>query len=1431
MPTLVSESVDMERKLWTAEEFLDWLQPKVHADLINGRKFMHSPGNVRHADLLSFLDHLLRSYLEASHLGGKLYREAVAVRLSSRNAFLPDLFWLSPAQATRLQPTHAPFAPAWVAEAISPRTATRDVGPKFAAYEQHGANEYWILDPQTLAHRFYAREGEFLVEFARREELIHSREIAGFYVRRALAGPGSVAEGGRLPGGNHGAQGRGVLTTQFPRLFYRQVVRHAGRHKLLAALNVFSVALGVSVYLAIQIANHSANRAFAASIDLVAGKANLEVQSPSGGFDETLLPKLAAATGVRAATPLVEGYATLPRYPGEYLQLLGVDVFTNPPFATFAIGGSSGTGAGSSPSLNIEQWLADPHAIAISDEFAHEHGLKVGDPVVVQINGREHMLTVRYLIRQADTAAGHGNSRIAALDIGWAQELLGKVGRLSSLQLLLDQPRDAARVAARLAKLVPPDVTVTPPGQRSGQVERMLAGFELNLGALSLISLLVGMFLIYNTVAASVVRRRVETGILRALGATRAEVQCMFLGEALIFGLAGVLLGIVGGTLLARYLLGREIARVISTLYLLVSVDRFYLTPLLVGSAFFFGLGSVLLAAWLPAREGAREDPIAALSLGLGANADKSRVPTGRWLLAGGCALALAGACSVLALTTGPAWLGFASAFFVLLGFAFAAPSLTLGGASSVQAGLRAAERGGRDEQSSEGARGLLATGTAALCAVVGLATQNLGRSLHRNAIIIAALMAAIAMTIGISVMIFAFRQTVEIWINRAIVADIFMTPAANETLGNGALFPPEVLAAIRREPGIRAVDTVREMDINVRGDRVAMAIVEGEDRNRLAFVGGGAREKLAAFHQPNRVLVSEPFAHRYHVETGDSLSIPTPDGILVFRIAGVYYDYSRDAGIVAISRANFISHWHDDRVMSAAIYLQNPAQLDAIAARLRAKFNTHGEFLIFSNQAIRERVFEIFAQTFRITGVLRGIAVVVAVIGIFLTLTDVGHGTRARDRRHACHRRLARPSARRGAGRECVDRDLGQHFGRSRRLDAFGGADLRREQGIFWLDHPVLRALGQRTAHPALDRGGGGVCRVVACYPGRTRPDCGCRPCGVERPVLSAARRHHPAMNFTTRLPLIVFAILGLPAAVLAAQSPEPGWELALPGWVYQFPRDHAVHPSFKTEWWYFTGNLQDDAGHAYGYELTFFREGVLPPGSPAALAAPGEVRSRFVQNDFKFAHFAISDLTRHAFYFTQKLSRGAFGDAGFDSAAAVSQTAAGGNSTVRLAWLDDWSLKPQADGAWRLLARAGDPTPMSIDLRVASSKPPVIEGTDGISRKAAGVGNASHYYSFTRLATSGSLAVGVGAPAASGARPKLVRSRVGQQSTRTRPGGLGLVLLPVRRQHGVDALCHAAARRHGRSGFECDVDRCQWRYHLLAPGRVHPPSLEDLA
>ncbi len=193
MPTTVSTSDKTHFQLWTAEDFLDWLKPGVHADLIDGEKFTHSPVNLKHANLLNFVDHLLRSHLERHRLG-VLYREVVAVKLGSRNVFLPDLCYFTPEQVPLLLETHAPVAPTLVVEALSARTADRDVGPKFAAYEEHGVKEYWILDPDHLAHRFYHREGELLVEFAEGADRVDSHSIPGFWLKRSWLNPGHLPE-------------------------------------------------------------------------------------------------------------------------------------------------------------------------------------------------------------------------------------------------------------------------------------------------------------------------------------------------------------------------------------------------------------------------------------------------------------------------------------------------------------------------------------------------------------------------------------------------------------------------------------------------------------------------------------------------------------------------------------------------------------------------------------------------------------------------------------------------------------------------------------------------------------------------------------------------------------------------------------------------------------------------------------------------------------------------------------------------------------------------------------------------------------------------------------------------------------------------------------------------------------------------------------
>jgi predicted secreted hydrolase len=199
---------------------------------------------------------------------------------------------------------------------------------------------------------------------------------------------------------------------------------------------------------------------------------------------------------------------------------------------------------------------------------------------------------------------------------------------------------------------------------------------------------------------------------------------------------------------------------------------------------------------------------------------------------------------------------------------------------------------------------------------------------------------------------------------------------------------------------------------------------------------------------------------------------------------------------------------------------------------------------------------------------------------------------------------------------------------------------------------------------------------------------------------------------------------------ALLVMTASAADWKTAVPGWQYEFPRDHRAHRDFKTEWWYFTGNVFDADGNRFGYELTFFRHGI----TPAAERDPNA--SRFLVDDLKFAHFAITDVAKQQFRFEQKTSRGAFGEAGFSDA-------------DRLAWIDNWTLTMNHDGVFDLTASSNAGT---IRLQLRPAKSPVTHGENGVSVKAAAGTSASHYYSIPRLHTTGEIVISGRARSVSG-------------------------------------------------------------------------------
>lgn len=736
-----------------------------------------------------------------------------------------------------------------------------------------------------------------------------------------------------------------MITRHFPTLFRRQCARTITRHPVLLALNVVSIALGVAVFLAIQIANRSATASFRAGIDLVAGRANLEVR---GDFPDTLFPRIARLDGVQAATPLVEGVVTLPGHPGEYLRLIGLDPFSGDGLRTFELLGADRA------RLDFETWLREPDALAISADYARTILPRLGERIPVLTPSGPRELTPRFVIEPAAAAAA-SDPRLAAMDIGWAQEILNRRGRLSAILLLVDPARvDAVQAAVRA--LVPADVEVAPPARRSRQIEAMLGAFQLNLTALSLVSMLVGAFLIYNTISASVVRRQREIGILRALGATRTEIRLLFLGEAGLSGLAGTLIGLAAALPLAQFL-SAPIAQTVRTLYILTSIDRLYLAPGQFLLAGLIGLGVALLAGWIPANEAAHADP--ARVLHPGSAIDRYAPLPRRWFLLGLALLALAAVLGWATLRFALPPLGFASAFAVLAGFSLLVPASLRAGTTL----LRHAPRHLR------------------------LAAANLAQSLHRNAITVAALAAAIAMTVSISVMIHSFRQSVNVWINATLVDDLFIGLAANESGPPQGALPAGAEAWARTRADVTRVDTRADTTARFRDQTVELAAISDPRPESLRFLGADPAAQFRTFLEPDAIAISEPFASRFGLRRGDPLPLATPAGIVTFRVAGVFQDYARSTGILIMKREDYARHWRPLEPHSLALTVAPGVDPATVGEAFRARFGAQGEFSIYSNRALRERIFEIFNQTFAVTLVLRTIAVLVAAAGVMLAL------------------------------------------------------------------------------------------------------------------------------------------------------------------------------------------------------------------------------------------------------------------------------------------------------------------------------------------------------------------------------------------------------------------------------------------------------------
>lgn len=729
----------------------------------------------------------------------------------------------------------------------------------------------------------------------------------------------------------------------------RLSARWVRRHPLQVGLSALGIALGVAVAVSVDLAIGSAQRAFELSTEAVAGRATHHATTPGGRVPDTAVAALLRVPGVTAAAPVVTGGVLAPRG-DRALRVLGIDAFLERPFRP-----ALGFGDPGAPSAVA---LLEPGTAVLPAALAASLGSAAGDMLAVEVAGVPRSLRVVGLLDPADALSRRALADVVIVDVGTAQAIFGVAG-LDRVELILADGADLDAVARALG------VVIVPAGSGARALGELTRAFEINLRALSLLALVFGAFLIYNSMTFSVVQRRELIGTLRVLGATRGQVTRMVLAEALLLGLVGAAVGLGLGVLLGRGLV-ELVSRTINDLYFTLEVTEIDVpfTALVRGAA--FGIVATLVAAVPATLEAAYTAPRAAqLRSGI---EDRFRALVPRLALAG---LLLAGAGGVaLPLTRTSLTLSFAALFAVIFGATMLIP----------WAARHAALLGRRPLGAAFGVLGRMAAG-------------GVAAGLSRTAPAIAALSVAVSVSIGVGVMIHSFRAAVGDWLGTTLIADIYVSPPLEGASGPAGTLDPAVLARIEAIGSVADARPYRYAEVQLRfGDetetvRVVAPRHDARLGRSLVEVGTLEPDAWARFASGRAVFATEPLAIRSGVRAGDTIALRTPAGWRSFPVVGVYRDYSSERGGVLLERAAYASAFRDSATTSLAVFLRDGADPDAVADSIAAEAAPLQRLFVASNEGLRRASFETFDRTFAITAVLRTLTLIVAFVGVLAAL------------------------------------------------------------------------------------------------------------------------------------------------------------------------------------------------------------------------------------------------------------------------------------------------------------------------------------------------------------------------------------------------------------------------------------------------------------
>jgi putative ABC transport system permease protein len=728
------------------------------------------------------------------------------------------------------------------------------------------------------------------------------------------------------------------------------------KHLLRTALTTAGIVLGVALFVAVRAANSSVVAAFAGTVDRIAGKTELQVTAGDTGFGEEILEKVQSASSVRVAVPVIEAVVDSKIKGQGSVLVMGIDMTGDRSLRDYDLDNGKDDLI-DDPLI----FLAQPDSLILSKEFADKNGIRVGSHVPLGTAEGTKTFTVRGIVKTSGLASAFGGN-IAIMDIYAAQKMFGRGRTFDRIDLARKPGVAIADCEHELETLLGPGFHVQTPSSRGGQFETMIASYSLMVSLSSAFALFIGMFIIYNSFATAVAQRRSEIGILRALGASRGQVRGLFLGESAAIGLVGSIIGVFIGLLIARAA-AASIGALIADVYG-VAQQAYELTtsPWLIALSLAVGVATSLVAALIPASTAADVDPVRAIQKGrfqlLSAGEHRIRI-----VLAIVCGLAAAG-CLTLSTARAVFYAGYLSLIFAAL---LVVPILCVALARALRPILR---------------RVLAVEGT--------LAADSLIQTPRRTSATVAALMLSLALVVAFAGMAQASYDSIVDWMNVSLNPDLFVLPSQN-LVTQTTRFPASMGRELASVDGVERVQMVRTGRIMFKDSPVmlvALELASIQQTVNLRPVSGSKEEMYRKSIAGDGLLVSDNLAELHRLKLGDMLDIDAPYGHVRLPIVGVVVDQSDQQGAIIVDRSVFVRYWHDEAVNIFRLYLKPNADHAQVRQRIFDRFDGKRQVFVLTNRELKQYILTIADRWFGLVYLQVAVAVLVAILGIFNTLT-----------------------------------------------------------------------------------------------------------------------------------------------------------------------------------------------------------------------------------------------------------------------------------------------------------------------------------------------------------------------------------------------------------------------------------------------------------